>query len=1103
MNLHNIGVISRYEVKLLRRSWLFRIFAILALLGITLTILIQQTRILNQYGYTWNKMALSSQMPYLCIYFYNIVQSIIVIFLSGSFLKRDKKLDTAEVIYVRPMSNADYIIGKTWGVLRVFLSLNIVMLLITAFLNIFVNQSPFSAFPYVFYLLTISVPSLLFVLGLSFTLTCLLKNQAVTLIVMLGIIGVTFFYLENTLNGVFDFFGVNIPAIFSDAVGHANIRLYLLQRTIFFLTGIGFISFTIALVKRLPHRPWKVIIVNIVGALFLLAGCSAGLLYVMHFRHLDKVRDQYIATFNAYSSQGKVHILSDSITIEPQGRQLSAESALKIINHQSVKLDTIIFYLNPSLKVTSIESNGTPLSYERNHQVVLVNKSIQPKEELSLTIKYNGSIDENICYTDIEKDIYFDQKSPEQYFNYGKRYAYLEDKYTILTPECLWYPVSLPPVNPQSPYNIGKNFTDYALTVLYSGNGKVLSQGKITENDGKVTFTNPTPLTGISLTIGDYEKKSVVADSTDFEVYYFKGHDFWIEAFSELTDTIPVLLQEKKEDIERNNGRDYPFSKIVLAETPIPFATYIRNWKGYSEYVQPEIIFMPERLATINFDFKAVKKQIESWRNPNEASRTEEEKQAQILDWFLWRIREEKTVEDGNWNNQVVNKRYINPMFFDYVSYIRSEDYPILDLAVNLMQTSSTEMRNWGNVINDKQRANLYLETKSFQQAAKDPDLKPVIFYEMLKLKSNVLKNYIFSLVPEEEFNTFLKEFSLGHQFMEVPFEDLDDAIAEEFGIDLSDFIHQWYTEDHSPTLYIQNVDANQVVVEDITRYQVKFKVNNPADVDAIITAQTQSGGGGGRRGGGGGSQDLPYNYVIPAGTAKEIKIIVDERPAALAINTNISHNLPTLYSYNFSKITTTTTDTLSGVFPASPDDFKPNPNEIIVDNEDPGFRTVTANTRTKLKDLLKKEEEDKYRNFYPWWVPSKWTAVAGDFCYGETINSAVCKRNGSGVNYVEWSAEMPRDGYYEVSIWNPKQQQMFYGGGRRRGNRDERNQTYTLLFGDEKENITLDLLQEDAGWVSVGNFYIPKGTAKIILTDKVTGNYVIADAVKFTLTNN
>ena len=34
MNIHNISTISRYETKLLRRSWLFRIFAILSLLVI-------------------------------------------------------------------------------------------------------------------------------------------------------------------------------------------------------------------------------------------------------------------------------------------------------------------------------------------------------------------------------------------------------------------------------------------------------------------------------------------------------------------------------------------------------------------------------------------------------------------------------------------------------------------------------------------------------------------------------------------------------------------------------------------------------------------------------------------------------------------------------------------------------------------------------------------------------------------------------------------------------------------------------------------------------------------------------------------------------------
>ena len=196
MNFQNINVISRYEVKLLKRSWLFRIFAILALVGISVVILGYQTS-LNQYGNIWPKVAVSSLMPFCSIYFYNIAQSVIVIFLAGSFLKRDKKLDTAEVIYVRPMSNADYIVGKTWGIVKVFLGLNIISLIITAFFNVAINRSPFSPFPYIFYLLTISLPSLLFVLGLSFTVMCLLKNQAVTFIVMLGITGTVFFYSDT------------------------------------------------------------------------------------------------------------------------------------------------------------------------------------------------------------------------------------------------------------------------------------------------------------------------------------------------------------------------------------------------------------------------------------------------------------------------------------------------------------------------------------------------------------------------------------------------------------------------------------------------------------------------------------------------------------------------------------------------------------------------------------------------------------------------------------------------------------------------------------------------------------------------------------------
>ena len=103
MNIHNISTISRYETKLLRRSWLFRIFAILSLLVIVFFHMGTQS---NLGWFQWVMVAMPSSIPFVNIYLFNIAQSVIAIFLAGSFLKRDKKLDTAEVIYVRPMSNA-------------------------------------------------------------------------------------------------------------------------------------------------------------------------------------------------------------------------------------------------------------------------------------------------------------------------------------------------------------------------------------------------------------------------------------------------------------------------------------------------------------------------------------------------------------------------------------------------------------------------------------------------------------------------------------------------------------------------------------------------------------------------------------------------------------------------------------------------------------------------------------------------------------------------------------------------------------------------------------------------------------------------------------
>lgn len=1109
MNIHAINVIARYEVKLLKRSWLFRIFAVLALFILTIAQLSSFTPLFWKYAETWNYVGATSLIPFFTVYLYNIAQSVIVIFLAGNFLKRDKKLDTAEVIYVRPMSNADYIIGKVWGITRVFIGLNLMTLCIALFINLVISRSPFSIFPYLFYLFTLSIPSLWFVLGLSFTIMCLVKNQAVTFIVMLGITGTVFFYLQDRLYGVFDFFGVTLPAIFSDVVGHPSLSLFLLQRSVYLLGAIGFICLTITLVKRLPHRPWKTLVINIIALFLILTSGGLGVLYVLHFKKIEAEREVYVSVFNTYAERPKVDISAYEIDITPRGERLEAESRLRVRNKQKNEIESVILYLNPGLKIITIEQAGKILDFHREQQVIEIFQKLRAGEEAEYVLKYEGGIEENICYTDVEeKDFMSHPAGKTFYFRYGKRYAFLSDTYTLLTPECIWYPVAKSPVSPANPYSIRKDFANYKLTVRYTGDKVVVSQGKRVCGEGKVIFTDTIPFCGVSLTIGAYETKAVSVDSTDYELYYFRGHDDFMVHFDALQDTLPAIIREIRADLEVVKNRSYPFRKFCMVEVPLSFTGYIRNWKGYSEHVMPELVFIPERGLRTQADFRAMGFRLKNWREEGELLDAKDVQAGMIKNYVKTTFVNENSSDENGWGRSTeVNKLNIGAMFYGFCGYLSDPDFPVIDIAFSTLQNITENIqRRWyfGPLITDQQRAIIYLQDHNFQTALSDKNLKPQVLYEILKLKSNNLKYFITAQVAAGEFEAFLKSFNETHIFEEVTFTEFARQFNKRFGIDLLPFIHQWYTTDRPAELMLNNVEVNSVVVDDFTKYQVRFKVYNRSKVKGILTVKIEEGGGGQRgfrpeRREAERNNNL-HNYIIPPQSAWEIKIINDERPGRVSINTNVSANLPSEYMYNFSKVDREVTDTLSGLFPVDTLLFTGGPGEIIVDNEDPGFNVLETNTRHKLKDLFRKEEEDKYQNFFPWKFPSRWTAVINSNCYGKPVHSAVYKAKGVGANKVQWVTTIPKDNYYEVFIWNPK----FENWNWRRRNRghEGHTQTYVVGYEEEEENITVDLGQEENGWVSLGNFYFPAGKVSVTLSDNVSAGFVMADAVKFTLIN-
>ena len=92
MNLLNINTVARYEAKILKRSWLFRILAVLSLVGVIAFQIMVQGEL--NFWTSWNLIAMSSYIPYMNLYLFGMAMAVTVGFLGGELLNRDRKLDT-------------------------------------------------------------------------------------------------------------------------------------------------------------------------------------------------------------------------------------------------------------------------------------------------------------------------------------------------------------------------------------------------------------------------------------------------------------------------------------------------------------------------------------------------------------------------------------------------------------------------------------------------------------------------------------------------------------------------------------------------------------------------------------------------------------------------------------------------------------------------------------------------------------------------------------------------------------------------------------------------------------------------------------------------
>lgn len=1140
LNLYFIGRIAFYEARLLFRSWGFRIFSGLGLIVLSLiTIVIASPNLFTPYYLS----SLSGSLPLNSLKLFNVFQGIVVAFMATEFFKRDRRQDSIQVVFARSFSNVDYYLGKALGVIFVFVLLNLALLASTGVIHFFFSETPFSLRPYFSYTALICLPTLIFMIGLSFLLSSLVKSQVLVFILLLAYSFLVLVFLGTPLFGLFDSYAFFLPLFFSDFIGLGNIHSALPVRLGYLFLGLSFIFVSPLLFKRLKQSAVSNIFTASLSILCLAAALGLGLSTVKEKNADRTFRRQLRESSLEFLETPTAKVESYDIRFEHLGDTISAAARLDMINETPAPLDTLLLTLNPGLKVESVTQGGEPLDFRQSVHLLQVTppESLNPDETVSLTVSYSGKIDERYCFLDVG-DKRFESRYRLWIYDIPKHYALVTPDFVHLTPESGWYPVSGIPSGAASPAMAAPSYSAYTLTVTAPHGLTVISQGKsqIQSRDDKTqyTFKPEVLLPKISLTIGSFQHRQVEVDGIVYSLYVRPGHDYFTPLLGEIGDELPELIKQLKDEYEVVLGLSYPYGRLSLVEVPIPIYSYQRLWTVAHETVQPQLVFLPE-MGTIcpGAEFRIPPQQARRMRQ--RANQTEAQIQRGLLNRFLRNnlISPQPGARSMMRQNRLglrfqadIEPQFdLFPNFFSFTAQVVSRSWPVLNYTFESFLRERVApplamFRQAMRGLSAEEETNQDLKSESLASMIEKRELEAAVVQGALQAKSRTLLTRLEARYGGEDFDERILNFLKASRYQIVTEQDLKNFFAGLGGINFGEIADIWYSSNQVPGFVLGEPESYDLVEGEKVRTQVKFLIANPTSLGGItrisLRYRTRGRDAPAR---GAGQEDYSEALLIPARTTVQIGIVTEEPPAVLTVDTYVSRNIPASISVPFQgqremKDEVPFEGQLSRPYDRS--DFFP-AGVYLVDNEDPGFE-IRSFTKQKwlsrsLQNLFGVGESDTGFggvNFFN--PPIFWTQSTSQDYYGQFVRSAYVKKSGEGEDRAIWNVVLEETGEYDIYFFNSSQRGMGRGmmeqgmqvlvqsrgsdqrGRMRRFFRGPGQKYFVIPHRYGTEEVEVDLEDAESGWILIGTFQLDAGPNRIELTDQNEAGYVLADAVKW-----
>ena len=777
--------------------------------------------------------------------------------------------------------------------------------------------------------------------------------------------------------------------------------------------------------------------------------------------------------------------------------------------------ESLIFSLNPGLQPARISIDGSPADFTFNSGVLKLSKSLAPEQRVEINFVIEGSPLSTFGYLDSTLDLLSGSIMDSQALMLGHDVSLNRSGYVALMPGGYWMPTAGSGVPGSDPRTNPVDHFEVDVSVGVPNGWLVAGPGLRNPDGARVRFNPPNPVAPFGLLASRFERYAIEVRGVTFELLLNAGHTRNLATFDELA---PELENRLGKTLDRASelGLPYPYKGLTLVEIPNRLRGYAGGWRLDTTQALPGTMLLRETsfpTARFNVAFD------------NEEATAEAEASEDGIEGFKLRVLERFFENDFSGGNPFQGA---SRNFFAFQTSAHGESALalnfVLEELVNLLITqkrgyfSAHEYDNQSSVLIGQTMTELTQGrtesvVEAITRAATDrpsvwdralgdalaelnPDAEPREVLNVLSLKSRAFALAILDGLGEADTARLLAtllELHRGDLFTEADFLDA----AETVGVDIRALLGDWLNDAALPGFIASEAASIRLRDDDSgnPRYQTTFHLRNDEPVPGLLRIRYKETG-----------EDPPFivegPFRVESETTIEIGVVSSLPLAELNVSPYLSLNRTEL------KLAVPTVDTESEVdqpqFIGMRDSaWQPAPtDDIIVDDLDAGFSIVGApDVLPARAPFVRPPDMDQgmpeYESMFG--LPSVWSRAPNFQGYGKYRKTLALVSAGEGDQKAVFSTDLPAGGQWRIALYiaedvGPQAENQMKGA--------LGEYTMNIVTGGESKALEFDASAAEPGWNTLSEMRLEPGETRVEISNKTSGRAIVADAIRWRQVN-